>query len=228
MRIHPDLADALNNLADESGLSRSLFVERVLISFVNQDPRTALDHIGRRVRHDTPPVPPPGSLASFGRQWQRWSALRYDVLGEEGYDTSPVFDGYGRDEHGHGQRRERPPVPKRLLAPDFAKPNKTPLKDRYRIIKVPAPCLADLTALAAIVLRNFAMEAGEEGFMQALANDELDVIAKAWQRTGFSIRKLQRRVQRHRRGAQCWRNTTLKDDKSRGPVAAQPFLRRSP
>jgi hypothetical protein len=126
MRMHPDLADGLNKLADESGLSRSLFVERILISFVNQDPRMALDHIGRRVRHDIPPTPvPPGSLASFGRQWQRWSALRHDVLGEESYDTSPVFDEYGRDKEGHGQHREpRPPVPKRMLAPDFGKPDK--------------------------------------------------------------------------------------------------------
>ena len=96
MRMHPDLADGLNKLADESGLSRSLFVERILISFVNQDPRMALDHIGRRVRHDIPPTPvPPGSLASFGRQWQRWSALRHDVLGEESSDTSPVLTSTG-------------------------------------------------------------------------------------------------------------------------------------
>jgi ATP-dependent Lon protease len=73
-------------------------------------------------------------------------------------------------------------------------PLSAPLKDRYRIVKVPAPRLVDLPVLATNVMRNLAAEAGEEGFMQALANDELDVIAKAWQPTGFSIRKLQKIV----------------------------------
>jgi hypothetical protein len=122
MRMHPDLSDALNALADESGLSRSLFVERVLISFVNQDPRLQLDHIGRRVRHDAPAgAPPAGSLASFGRQWQRWQALKYDVIGEDhptAYgQAQPEFDDYGRDKRGHGHRIEpRPPVPSYMKA----------------------------------------------------------------------------------------------------------------
>lgn len=67
-----------------------------------------------------------------------------------------------------------------------------PLKDRYRIIKVPAPSPANLPALAANVLRDLAAETGEAGFIQALANDELEVIAKAWARASFSIRKLQK------------------------------------
>jgi ATP-dependent Lon protease len=69
-----------------------------------------------------------------------------------------------------------------------------PLKDRYRIVKVSAPRLADLPALATNVLREIEIENGEQGFVQALAEDELDVIAKAWQRAGFSIRKLQKIV----------------------------------
>jgi MoxR-like ATPase len=69
-----------------------------------------------------------------------------------------------------------------------------PLKDRYRIVKVPAPRLADLPTLVANVVREIESENGAQGFVQALAEDELDVIAKAWQRTGFSIRKLQKIV----------------------------------
>ena len=68
------------------------------------------------------------------------------------------------------------------------------LRDRYCIISVPAPRLADLPSLAANVLRERAVEAPEEGFVQALANDELDVIAAAWKQTGFSLRKLQKIV----------------------------------
>jgi hypothetical protein len=69
-----------------------------------------------------------------------------------------------------------------------------PLLDRYRLINMPAPSLAHLPALAANVLRAIATENGDEGFVEPLAGDELDVIAKAWQRAGFSIRKLQKIV----------------------------------
>ncbi|MHC2842855.1 AAA family ATPase [Bradyrhizobium diazoefficiens] len=66
-----------------------------------------------------------------------------------------------------------------------------PLRDRYRLIKVPSPRLVDLPVLAANVAREMALESGEEAFSQALAADELDVIARAWTRAGFSVRKLQ-------------------------------------
>jgi ATP-dependent Lon protease len=69
-----------------------------------------------------------------------------------------------------------------------------PLRDRYRIVRVPAPRPADLPALAAGVLREVAAENGEEGFVWPLANDELEVIGCAWERAGFSIRKLQKIV----------------------------------
>jgi ATP-dependent Lon protease len=67
-----------------------------------------------------------------------------------------------------------------------------PLKDRYRIVKVPAPRLADLPQLAANVLQDLAVEAGEQGFVWPLADDELAVIGRAWEKAGFSLRNLQR------------------------------------
>jgi ATP-dependent Lon protease len=67
-----------------------------------------------------------------------------------------------------------------------------PLTDRYRIVKVEAPRLADLPALAANVLRELAVENGQEGFVWPLAADELEVIGRAWEKAGFSIRKLQK------------------------------------
>jgi hypothetical protein len=69
-----------------------------------------------------------------------------------------------------------------------------PLQDRYRIVKVPAPRLADLPALAANVLRDLAVENGEQGFVWPLANDEIEVMGRAWEKAGFSIRKLQKIV----------------------------------
>jgi ATP-dependent Lon protease len=69
-----------------------------------------------------------------------------------------------------------------------------PLLDRYRIVKVEAPRIADLPALAANVLRELAVENGEEGFTWPLAADEIEVIGRAWEKAGFSIRKLQKIV----------------------------------
>jgi ATP-dependent Lon protease len=67
-----------------------------------------------------------------------------------------------------------------------------PLRDRYRIVHVPPPRLADMPALAANVMQEIAAENGD--FAWPLANDELDVIGRAWTRAGFSLRKLQKIV----------------------------------
>jgi ATP-dependent Lon protease len=67
-----------------------------------------------------------------------------------------------------------------------------PLRDRYRIVCVPIPRLADLPALAANVAAEIAAENGD--FTWPLESDELDVISRAWTKAGFSIRRLQRIV----------------------------------
>ena len=69
-----------------------------------------------------------------------------------------------------------------------------PLQDRFRIIRVPEPRLADLPQLAANVMQELADEAGEPGFVWPLAGDELTVIGRAWEKAGFSIRNLERIV----------------------------------
>jgi hypothetical protein len=70
----------------------------------------------------------------------------------------------------------------------------SPLKDRFRFVKVPSPTLADLPALAGQVMRDLAIEDEARSGDAPLAGDELAVIAKAWQRAGFSMRKLQKIV----------------------------------
>jgi hypothetical protein len=70
-----------------------------------------------------------------------------------------------------------------------------PLKDRFRIVKVPAPRLCDLPLLAGNVLQEIALENGEHGFVWPLAHDELQVMARAWETAGFSIRKLRNIVE---------------------------------
>lgn len=68
----------------------------------------------------------------------------------------------------------------------------TPLKDRYRMIRVPGPELRHLPQLAAGLLKEVATEVGETGLIPPLAADELIVIARAWERSGLSLRKLQK------------------------------------
>jgi ATP-dependent Lon protease len=67
-----------------------------------------------------------------------------------------------------------------------------PLRDRFRVIRVPDPTLAHLPQLAANVMRE--MAAGDETRMhdEPLAGDELEIVGRAWQRSGLSMRKLQK------------------------------------
>jgi len=124
LRVHPDLITALNKAADEAGLSRSTFVERCLISWLNGDPRNHLDHVGRSV----PPEAldkensPLGSMASFEKRWQKFRRLRRTVLMEDFDDPldAPFFDEHGQGEHGDHLRAEpRPPI-----RPGYGKPVK--------------------------------------------------------------------------------------------------------
>jgi hypothetical protein len=103
MRMHPDLAEVLGLLADEAQMSRALFVERILLSFVNQDPRVNLDPNGRKIGPGRPRhQPQPGSLAAFSQKWSRWQSLREGVFGDDLPDPygDQYIDDYGRDEQG--------------------------------------------------------------------------------------------------------------------------------
>ncbi|WP_340672290.1 AAA family ATPase [Bradyrhizobium ottawaense] len=75
------------------------------------------------------------------------------------------------------------------VLPDF-------LRDRFRIVKVPAPRLVDLPLLAASIVDAMLLEEGDEwaGTVAPFAPDELTVMAKAWEPSGFSMRKLQKIV----------------------------------
>jgi hypothetical protein len=84
MRMHPDLLEQLSMLARERGVSRSAYIERVLLGWVNSDPRNPrLDGIGRRVEG----VPTPhelfkGNPVRFGERWSKFSELSMSLLGE--------------------------------------------------------------------------------------------------------------------------------------------------
>jgi ATP-dependent Lon protease len=69
-----------------------------------------------------------------------------------------------------------------------------PLRDRFRVIKVPAPTLAHLPQLAAEVMKDLAIEDESRQHDAPLAADELAVMAKAWAQAKFSMRALQKIV----------------------------------
>jgi ATP-dependent Lon protease len=69
-----------------------------------------------------------------------------------------------------------------------------PLLDRFRILRVPAPTLEHLPALAAQVMRDLERHDEDRLHDEPLAGDELAVIGRAWRAEKFSMRKLQRIV----------------------------------
>jgi ATP-dependent Lon protease len=69
------------------------------------------------------------------------------------------------------------------------------IRDRFRVVRVPLPTLDHLRPLARQVMADLAtVEDLDPRFMAPLDADEEAVVAKAWQRSGFSIRKLQKIV----------------------------------
>ena len=70
------------------------------------------------------------------------------------------------------------------------------LRDRFRIIRIPAPTLQHLPALAACVVDEMARE--DDGLMghvvQPFAPDELQIMGQAWTQAKFSMRALQKIV----------------------------------
>lgn len=81
-----------------------------------------------------------------------------------------------------------------------------PLRDRMRMIYVPAPTLQHLPALAAQVMQDLSRK--DETGDAPLADDELAIIGKAWSASRFSMRTLSHRA-RHAGGARQLRDASL-------------------
>ena len=70
------------------------------------------------------------------------------------------------------------------------------IKDRFRVIRIPAPTLDHLPALAYNVQADMAAAAGDDAdWIEPLADDELEIAGKAWAKSKFSMRALQKIVQ---------------------------------
>jgi ATP-dependent Lon protease len=81
-----------------------------------------------------------------------------------------------------------------LATANSVDPLPAPLRDRYRIIRVPDPSLQHLPQLAANVMRDLAAEDEARAGDWPLAADELSGIGKAWAARRFSMRALQKIV----------------------------------
>lgn len=72
LRIHPDLMACLTGLAQDSGITRSMLVERAMVTFVNLSAgQPILDSMGRRLRGQEEAGHVLGSPESFTQIWQR-------------------------------------------------------------------------------------------------------------------------------------------------------------
>lgn len=114
MRIHPDLMEVLSERARERGINRSQYIEKILIGWVNLDPRNMqLDQIGKRSA--TAPSPTEvrkRSALDFTDRWRKFCSASALLLGFEPpkiwfdeWEYNSGFGDYGPepDNEGEGQ-----------------------------------------------------------------------------------------------------------------------------
>jgi hypothetical protein len=119
MRMHPDLLEILTERAREKGLTRSQYVEQILIGWVRLDPRNRrIDMIGKYV--EDAPSPAQFQLRSsfrFAELWTKFGTVSRLILGspppsewvEDGNeppaDLGPALLENDADEHLPRRRR---------------------------------------------------------------------------------------------------------------------------
>jgi hypothetical protein len=78
IRTHPDLMRYLTELAGRNGITRSMLVERTLVSFVNLTiGEVVLDSMGRELKGKPAADEPLGTPESFNQIWRRAVGGRY-------------------------------------------------------------------------------------------------------------------------------------------------------
>ena len=83
MRMHPDLLGILSERAREKGLTRSQYVEQILIGWVRLDPRNRrIDMIGKYVQGAPDPADvKKRSAFSFADRWSKFATASRLLLG---------------------------------------------------------------------------------------------------------------------------------------------------
>ena len=104
LRAHDDLMKLLSLRASESGLSRSAYIERLLIAWLRADPRNPkLDNMGKRVPNAGPS---PFDLRTseplrIAERWQRFSQAHELIFGQNApRDWFEDADSYWPAPHG--------------------------------------------------------------------------------------------------------------------------------
>ena len=84
LRVHPDLQAVLNTRAREKGLSRSQYVEKLILGWVRSDPRNpTLDMIGKRVAKAIEPAElKKSNPLAFGQRWAKFEQVSELLLEE--------------------------------------------------------------------------------------------------------------------------------------------------
>jgi hypothetical protein len=119
LRTHPDLMDVLTIRAREKGLTRSAYVEQLLVGWVRLDPRNRrIDMIGKYVQDAPDPEDvKKRSPLSFAERWQKFSSASQLLLGapppsdwfdDGGYGVGPEVD---HDVHRRPAEDDQPTPP---------------------------------------------------------------------------------------------------------------------
>lgn len=85
MRVHPDLLEILDRRSKESNVSRSAYVEQLLVAWIRADPRNPkVDIRGKRVDGATIPAEQIQRDAfGFAGKWKTFSDIHKALLGAE-------------------------------------------------------------------------------------------------------------------------------------------------
>lgn len=103
LRVHSDLIKILQKRADERNMSRSAYVEELLVAWVQSDPRNPkIDSKGKRVEN----APHPFELMNqnsmlFGAKWARFNqlyALLFDQSAPAKWVAEPQDHWFGQDD----------------------------------------------------------------------------------------------------------------------------------
>jgi hypothetical protein len=123
LRVHPDLLDVLTKRSEERGITRSQYVEKLLIGWANIDPRNRrLELVGKV----SPTAPSPWEIRrakplEFADRWQNFCKASLLLLGSE--PPREWFEEWEPwDEEGYPEppRSEEPPVDDEALGPSAA------------------------------------------------------------------------------------------------------------
>ncbi len=117
LRVHSDLMEVLTERARERGITRSAYVEQLLIGWVRLDPRNRrLDMIGKYVP-DAPDPRDPKRMSTFGyhERWRKFSLASRLLLG------APPPSDWLPDEADYEPEDEDPDVHRRPAEDDAPK-----------------------------------------------------------------------------------------------------------